>query len=135
EGFVDVGEHGCQLCSHAVPGAELDRVEHTEGGDADARIGGGGGPGSRTEEATAELRRRPDGEGEEGADAEQPEVGTDPDACARGLGELVRDLRGAAAEVDKGLAACEADEQPDMHEHGRCDPTGGEETILPTFTH
>src|SRR5437763_120345 len=95
-----------------MPGAELDRVEHTEGGDANARIGGGRGPGGRTEEATAELRRRPDGEGEEGAEAEQPEVGSDPDARPRGLGELLRDLRGTAAEVHKGLAACETDEQP-----------------------
>ena len=88
EGFVDVGERGCQLCAHAVPGAELDRVEDAESGDTDARVGGGGGPGGRTEEAAAELRCRPDGEGEKGDEAEQPEIGADPHARPRGLGEL-----------------------------------------------
>src|SRR6476659_10677171 len=118
-----------------MPGAELDRAEHAGGGYAHARIGAGGGPRGRPEEATAELRRRPGGEGEKGAEPKQPKVGADPHARPCGLGELVRDLRGAAAEVYKGLAAREAHEQPDMDEHGRGDPTDGEEAILRSFLH
>ena len=88
-----------------MTGSVCERVHHGKGGEVERRVDRCCCARKRAEQAAAELRTRPHCEGEERPEAEQLDIRAGPSERVDGLGELVGDLRRAAAERVRGLPA------------------------------